>query len=188
MADFSRTILLPIDMQQGFDDPSRPKNWNTKVDANGLAILQAWRGVKLPIIHVQHNSVDASSSFAPGNKGNQFRSGFEPKQGEPLVGKSVNSAFIGTDLEIRLRRMDIARIVAFGITTDQCVSTTFRMGSNLGFEMLLVEDACNCWDTPDGKGGVIPARAIHEAHVATLGYEFGKVTTTQELLKQLSSV
>ena len=187
MTYFARTVLLPIDMQQAFDGTPWPKSWNTHVDQNGLAVLQAWRKAKLPIIHVQHNSVVAGSSLAPGHKGNNFRPGFAPMQGEPLVTKSVNAAFIGTDLELRLRRMDIRKIVTFGIATDMCVSTTFRIGSNLGFEMVLVEDACNCFDLPDGKGGTIPASAIHQAHLATLGFEFGKVVTTAELLKQLTA-
>ena len=185
MKDFSRSVLLPIDMQQAFDGKAWPKSWNASVDQNGKAVLRAWRKAALPIIHVQHNSAMVGSSLAPGHSGNNFRSGFEPIKGEQLVTKSVNSAFIGTDLELRLRRMDVRKIVTFGIATDMCVSTTFRMGSNLGYEMLLVEDACNCFELPDGKGSVIPARAIHEAHVATLGFEFGKVTTTAELLAEI---
>ena len=186
MTNFSRTVLIPIDMQQAFDDRSRFNGWNSEIDGNGLSILKAWRKAKLPIIHVQHNSVVAGSVFAPEHKGNKFRAGFEPQHSEALVGKSVNAAFIGTDLELRLRRMDIRKIVSFGMTTDQCVSTTFRMGSNLGFEMTLIEDACNCFDTPDGKGGIIPALTIHQVHIATLGFEFGKVLTTADVLQQLA--
>lgn len=186
MTDFSRTILLPIDMQQAFDHKPWPNSWNTFVDQNALAVLNAWRSAKLPIIHVQHNSVVSGSTLAPGHLGNNFRPGFTPLDGEELVTKSVNAAFIGTDLELRLRRMDIRKIITFGIATDMCVSTTFRMGSNLGFEMILVEDACNCFDLPDGNGNIIPARAVHVAHVATLGFEFGEVTNSAHLVNQIS--
>jgi len=48
--------------------------------------------------------------------------------------------------------------------------------------MVLVEDACDCFDLPDGKGGSIPAEAIQGAHVATLGFEFCKVVSTGELI------
>jgi nicotinamidase-related amidase len=50
-------------------------------------------------------SIVEGSSLAPGSDGNKFRPGFEPLEGEPLVTKSVNSAFIGTDLDLRLRRL-----------------------------------------------------------------------------------
>ena len=97
----------------------------------------------------------------------------------------MNAAFIGTDLDLRLRRLGADTLVVFGISTDMCVSTTIRVGANMGFKMILVEDACDCFDLPDGQGGTIPARSIHEAHVATLRVEFSRVMTTAEVLDSL---
>jgi nicotinamidase-related amidase len=113
--------------------------------------------------------------------GNAPRPGFEPRGGEPLVIKSVNSAFIGTDLDLRLKRLGAKHVVAFGISTDMCVSTTVRMGANLGWDMILVPDACDCFDLPDGQGGIVPAEAVQRAHVATLGFEFARIMSTAEL-------
>ena len=102
--------------------------------------------------------------------------------GEPLLTKSVNSAFIGTDLDLRLRRMGVDTVVAFGMSTDMCVSTTIRTGANLGWKMVLVADASDCFDLPDGRGGTIPGRMVHDAHVATLAYEFCDVIETADLI------
>src|SRR3712207_5136305 len=179
------SVLLPVDMQQAFDLPAWPRRWNEAVDRNGLALLGAWRARGLPIIHVRHDSVSPGSTLAPGEPGNAFRPGFEPRAGEPVVSKSVNSAFIGTDLDLRLKRLGIRSVVVFGITTDMCVSTTVRVGANLGYEMILVEDACDCFDLPDGQGGTIPARASHQIHVATLGFEFAQVMTAAEVVEAL---
>ena len=44
--DLDRTILLPIDMQQAFDDPKWPRRWNDKVDENGLALIRRWRAAR----------------------------------------------------------------------------------------------------------------------------------------------
>lgn len=181
--DWERAVLLPIDMQQAFDGPPWPGRWNEKVDENGLALVQHWREAGRPIIHVRHDSVMEGSSLAPGSDGNRFRPGFEPRADEALVIKSVNSAFIGTDLDLRLRRLGARHIVTFGISTDMCVSTTVRTGANMGWDMLLAADACDCFDLPDGKGGTIPAEAVQAAHVATLGFEFCKVVSTGELLE-----
>lgn len=180
--DWERAVLLPIDMQQAFDGPPWPRRWNAKVDENGLALLRKWREAGRPIIHVRHDSVMEGSSLAPGNDGNRFRPGFEPEAGEPLVTKSVNSAFIGTDLDLKLRRLGARHIIAFGISTDMCVSTTVRTGANMGWDMVLVQDACDCFDLPDSKGGTIPAEAVQAAHVATLGFEFCQVLSTSELV------
>ena len=103
----------------------------------------------------------------------RFRPGFGPQGDEPLITKSVNSAFIGTDLDLRLKRLGAKHVVAFGISTDQCVSTTIRTGANMGWDMILVPDACDCFDLPDRQAAARsrPSRSS-AAHVATLAFEF----------------
>lgn len=185
MFDRTKSVLLPVDMQRAFDGPPWPPRWNTAVDANGRAVLAAWRTAGLPVIHVVHDSVEPGSTLAPGSAGNAVRPGFEAQDGEPVVRKGVNAAFIGTDLDPQLRRMGVDTIVSFGISTDMCVSTTTRVGANLGYRMILIGDACDCFDLPDGDSGIIPAQTVHRAHLATLAFEFAKVISTAELLAAL---
>jgi len=182
--DLDRAVLLPIDVQQGFDAPYFPPRWNGDMDAKGLALIAEWRTKGRPIIHVRHDSIEPGSALTPGTPGNDFRPGFGPQGEEALITKSVNSAFIGTDLDLRLKRLGARHVVAFGISTDQCVSTTIRTGANMGWDMILVPDACDCFDLPDGKGGTIPAEEIQAAHVATLLFEFCRGLSTNELIGQ----
>ena len=55
-----------------------------------------------------------------------------------------------------------------------CVSTTVRMGANLGWDMILVPDACDCFDLPCPEGGEwiraeeIQRRACRDACVRIL--------------------
>ncbi|HUP67024.1 MAG TPA: cysteine hydrolase family protein [Sphingomicrobium sp.] len=180
--DLDRAVLLPIDMQQAFDRAPWPRRWNHEVDANGLALIGAWRSAGRQIIHVRHDSVQPDSTLAPGTPGNEFRPGFGPVDGEALVTKTVNSAFIGTDLDQRLKQLGARRVVAFGISTDMCVSTTIRMGANLGWDMILAPDACDCFDLPAADGtGWICAEDVQRAHVATLAFEFCRVASIAEL-------
>ena len=180
--DLDSAVLLPIDMQRAFDAPPWPRRWNDQVDANGLALLAAWRAAGRPIVHVRHDSLQPGSTLARGAPGNAFRPGFEPQAGEPLVTKSVNSAFIGTDLDERLKRLNAKHVITFGISTDMCVSTTVRMGANLGWEMILVPDACDCFDLPEPETGEwISAREVQRVHVATLAFEFCRALSTAEL-------
>jgi nicotinamidase-related amidase len=185
MPDPATIVLIPIDMQRAFDAPPWPRRWNQAVDANGQALLAAWRAAGAPIIHVRHDSVQPGSTLTPGLPGNAFRPGFEPLGDEPVVSKSVNAAFIGTDLDLRLRRLGATRIVLFGISTDMCVSTTTRVGANLGWDITLAEDACDCFDLPDPRGGTIKAEDVHAAHVATLGIEFCEVAKTADLVARI---
>ena len=63
-----------------------------------------------------------------------------------------------------------------------CVSTTVRMGANLGWDMILVPDACDCFDLPCPNGGEwIRAEEIQAAHVATLAFEFCRIASTADL-------
>src|SRR3954447_14964830 len=103
--DLDRTVLLPIDVQQGFDASYWPRRWNQAMDANGLALIAEWRSAGRPIIHVRHDSIEHGSALSPGTPRNAFRPAFAPQGKEPLITKSVNSAFIGTDLDLRLKRL-----------------------------------------------------------------------------------
>lgn len=182
----ARTALIPIDVQLGFDYAPWPRRNNPAMEGNGLRLLSAWRAAGLPLIHVRHDSVQPGSTLAPSHPGNAFRPGFEPQPGEALVGKSVNAAFIGTDLDLRLRRLGVEHVVLFGISTDMCVSTTARVGANLGYRVTVVGDACFCFDLSDGAGGIVAADEIQRAHLATLRMEFASVVDTEEVLASLA--
>lgn len=188
MFDPNGLVLVPIDMQCAFDLPGRPRRWNADLDRNGLALLGAWRARGWPIIHVRNDSLDIDSWFHPSHPGNAFRPGFEPAPGEGLVAKTVNCAFIGTDLDLRLRHLKSAGIIVLGMRTDMCVSSTARSGANMGWRTVVVGDACDCCDLTDPvSGGLIAAEDAHRVHLATLSDEFAQVVTTREVVGTLGS-
>lgn len=187
MSSLERPVLIAIDIQQAFDLPGRPRRWNADFDHNGLALLSAWRQRGLPIIHVRHDAVDPASLFHPDHPGNAFRAGFEPAPGEALLPKSVNSAFIGTDLGLRLRRLGANSIVLFGMRTDMCVSSTARSGANLGWPVIVVADACDCCDLPDPFGdGIVRAEDAHRVHLATLAAEFARLASAEDMISAVA--
>ncbi|HZH44824.1 MAG TPA: cysteine hydrolase family protein [Lysobacter sp.] len=183
----ARAALIPIDVQQGFDFPPWPRRGNPHMEANALRVLAAWRASGRPLIHVRHDSVEPGSPLRPEHPGNAFRAGFAPREGEPLVSKSVHAAFIGTDLDLRLRRLGVSHIVLFGISTDMCVSTTARVGNNLGYRVSVIGDACACFDLPDADGRVIDADVLQRAHLATLRAEFAEVVDSDAVVAALSA-
>ncbi|MGD0642086.1 MAG: cysteine hydrolase family protein [Roseiarcus sp.] len=177
-------VLLPIDMQRGFDAPGSPA-LSSRPDAPALRLLAAWRGSGRNVVHVRHDSVEPGSAFAPGLPGNALRDGFSPAPGEALVTKSVNAAFIGTGLDLRLRRLGAGTIVAFGLTTDRCVSTTVRVGANMGYRLVVAADACAAFDQPGLDGAIIPAARVHAVHLATLANEFAEVASVADIVAAL---
>jgi nicotinamidase-related amidase len=180
-----RAALISIDVQQGFDHPSWGPRNNPHMEANGLQLLAAWRQVGRPRVIVRNDSPSPTSLLRPGQPGNALKPGFEPLPGEPLLVKTVNSAFLGTDLEARLREAGVRQVVLFGIATDMCVSTTARMAANLGFDLVVVGDACHTWAQRAPDGTLFDADTMHRVHLATLATEFGRVVDTAEVLRAL---
>lgn len=177
--------LILIDIQQGFADPIWGPRNNPDAEVNSARLLAAWRIAGRPLVHIQHHSSESGSPLRPGQPGVAFQASCEPEPGEPVMAKSVNSAFIGTDLEAWLRQRTIEQIVIAGLTTNHCVETTTRMAGNLGFRPILVEDACATFDRIGPDGTRWPAATVHAMTLANVNGEFGGIATTAGVLAAL---
>jgi nicotinamidase-related amidase len=181
----ARIGLLVIDVQRGFDDPYWGTRNNRDAEARITELLTAWRQAGAVIVHVQHMSTTAVSPLRPGQPGNDFKPEAMPLPAEPIVQKTVNSAFIGTTLEQQLRAAGVDTLVIAGITTDHCVSTTTRMAANLGFTTFLVSDATATFDRTGPDGVHYTAEQMHSHALASLHGEFATVVTAREAIATL---
>ncbi len=179
-------VLLVVDVQRGFDryNDSLHRN-NPELEANLARLLGAWRRSGRPVIYVQHVSRLKDSPLAPGQPGVEIKDEVRPQPGEPVVQKSVNSAFIGTALEAELRAAGRNVLVLTGMQTNFCVSTTARMAGNLGFDTYVVSDATATFDNTGPDGRVWPAQLLHDVALADLHGEFATVLDTAGVLSRL---
>lgn len=182
----TRAALLLIDVQQGLDDSGWGERNNPEAEARIGDLLAAWRRSRWPVIHIQHMSREPESPLRPELPGNAFKPEADPLEGEPVFRKVVNSAFIGTSLREHLRRERIHSLVIAGLTTDHCVSTAARMAGNLGFEVMVVEDATATFERTGPDGSHYSADLMHRAALASLHGEFARVQTTREVLAGMS--
>ena len=179
---FDSSALLIIDVQQGFDDPSWGPRNNPNAEENIARLLKAWRDQDGLVVCVQHLSTEPDSPLRPGQPGVQLREEVQPLDGDLLIQKHVNSAFIGTDLQAQLEAQGIDTVVVVGLTTNHCVSTTARMAANLGFDVVVVEDATAAFDHTDHAGRHFDAETLHAAALANLHGEFAVIQPTSEVL------
>jgi nicotinamidase-related amidase len=134
------------------------------------------------VFHVRHDSVEPESTYRPGQPGNDFKAEAIPIDGEPVIAKRTNSAFIGTDLEARLRAAGIGTLIVAGVITNNSVEATVRMAGNLGFATLLVEDAAFTFGRNDWNGVWRTAEEVHAMSLANLHREYCTVIRAADLL------
>ncbi|MBV8103881.1 MAG: cysteine hydrolase [Hyphomicrobiales bacterium] len=175
--------LIVIDVQEAIDDPCWGPRNNLGAEVNIAALIAAWRAERLPIIHVRHDSVEPGSPYAPGAPGHRFKACAMPLDGEPVVGKTANSAFVGAALEGLLDGLGATTLVICGVLTSSSVETTARHAGNLGYQTFVVADACWTVDKVDLQGRRWPAEDVHALSLAHLNGEYATVVDTRTTLE-----
>ena len=175
--------LVVVDVQRGFDEPDVfGERDNPACEDNVAALIAAWRSAERPIVFVRHDWEESGAPLEPGSPGHAFKA---VVSGTPdlLVTKTVHSAFLGTpDLAAWLHDRDLEGIVVCGITADHCVSTTVRMGADLGFDVILAADATHAFARTGPAGEAIAAETVSLVTIASLDDEFATVAATADLV------
>ncbi len=182
------TALILVDLQRAIDDPrwaaEGPRN-NPGAEAAAAGLLARWRAIGWPVAHVRHDSTEPNSTYRPDRPGHAFKPETAPLPGEPIFGKQVNSAFIGTDLDRHLRDIGVSTVTILGVKTNNSLEATVRMAGNLGYAVYLPEDACFTFASRDLRGRLWPAEDVHALSLANLHGEYATVTSTAAILAAL---
>jgi len=187
------TALLLIDVQQGVDDlayyggPTGRSN-NPLAKDNIRTLLTTWRESGGKVAFTQHDSIEAESPLKLSLDSGQQLPGMEIHDTDIAVSKSVNSGFIGTSLELQLRRAGIQRLVVAGFFTNYCVETTVRMAGNMGFDTFLVHDACSTTNTIGIDGTDYDPELVHNMAIASLHGEFCTAISLSEALHLINAL
>ena len=176
--------LILIDQQQGIHHPKLGPRNNPQAEERIAELLEHWRAMGRPVIHVQHLSRSPDSVFWPQQSGVEFQQRFRPRVGEWVVQKQVPDAFCGTALEVGLREREITQLVVVGVATNNSVESTARTAGNLGFATWVVEDACYTFDKADFFGNPRSAEEVHAMSLANLHGEYATVVAAAELLQE----
>ena len=152
-----KPALLIIDMQNDFVLEGKP---NRVVGARAVipkiqAVLAEFRKRNLPVFHiVRVHRPDGSDveiirqekfrkqPFAvAGSHGAAVIDELAPRPGEYVLEKIRMSAFIGTELDLMLRSLNVTTVVVCGIQTPNCIRTTVFDAIAYNYPAVLVDDA-----------------------------------------------
>lgn len=87
-------------------------------------------------------AIKANQTFSALTEGSLFLEPFIPQEGEFIVqGRVGSSAFAGSNLNTYLRNNRIETIYLMGYALHVCVESTLRAAHDLGYEVILIEDA-----------------------------------------------
>jgi nicotinamidase-related amidase len=102
-------------------------------------------------------------------------SALEPRPNEIVINKTTYGTFNSTGLDHTLRFLGIDTLMVGGVVTNVCVETTARDAADMGYQVILVNDACAAF-SPE----------IHEATLLSFQGPFGRVRMADEVLALLA--
>lgn len=166
------TALVMIDIQNFyFPGGAVALSEPGKAAENAKQLLDFFREKKALVVHVRHE-------FSPGSEIHKLVS---PMQSEKVFSKHEVNSFLNTGLDEFLKHNHIKKLVLCGMQTHMCLEGATRAGHDLGYECVVIKDACATRDLKFDDV-VIPAKQVHYATLATLK-SYAKIQGTDEYLK-----
>jgi nicotinamidase-related amidase len=140
-------------------------------------------------MHVHHDDADPEhpirqdnpQAFAP-------HACAAPVAGEPVFTKNTGTSFAAFE---QLKRDEVREVCMIGMDGGQCINNNTRHAADLGFEVIVVADACASYAMEDYREGkekrVITAEETHDVSMMMLSNGYAKVMGTDELLRKFES-
>ena len=178
------SALLVIDMQRFFLDSSSHAyvSGAPAIVANVEKLLEAYRDRSLPVVFTRHALLRNESAGAMGrwwgevlyedNEMSAITPQLQPLPGETVLRKTRYSSFAKTDLEERLRNLDVSRLLITGVMTHLCCETTARDAFVRDFDVFFVTD-----------GTATKNEDLHVSSLKTLSDGFVIPVETREVIR-----
>jgi nicotinamidase-related amidase len=137
-----KRALVVIDVQESFRQrPIWAASSNPEIVKQVERLTDAFRASGDLVVWVLHEEPGTGTVFDPERGFVRLLDGLEPAPGEPVLRKTSHNAFTTTNLQQLLTVHGVGEVAVCGIRTEQCVETTARLASDLGYEVTFVTDA-----------------------------------------------
>jgi nicotinamidase-related amidase len=182
-----KTALLLIDIQNDYFPGGKMELVGAAEAArNAYELLQCFREHGLYHVHIQHVSTKPGATFLlPGDRGADIHDSVAHFEGEPLQIKHHPNSFRETQLEEMLKANQIERLIITGMMTHMCVDATARAAVDLGYKIIVAEDACATRNLKYEET-TIPAEHVHKAFMAALR-SYGEVLPAGQVMARLAA-
>ena len=168
-ADEPKTTLVLIDIQAFYFDTTRaPLEGREEASLQAGKILEHFRETGQEVVHIKHKG------------GGEIHEYVSPLPDETVFVKEHVSCFRETPLLEHLQAEGIKRLVIVGMMTHMCVEAATRAGDDLGFETILIHDACATRDL-SFEDENIAAQDVHLSTLSTLK-AYASILSTNEYL------
>ncbi|WP_370145254.1 cysteine hydrolase family protein [Streptacidiphilus sp. EB129] len=173
--------LIVIDVQESFRARSEWELINNPKIAEPVGrLVRLAREAGDLVVWVLHSEPGSGDVFDPALGHVRLMDELDRHDDEPLVLKTSHNAFTSTNLQQQLTERGIRELTVCGIRTEQCVETTTRVGSDLGYQVTFVPDATAT--NPITRGGVtLSSDEIVQRTVFALADRFATIATVDEL-------
>ena len=184
-----KRALVVIDVQESF---RRRDSWaessNPEIVKPVRRLTEAFRSAGAEVFWILHEEPGTGGVFDPASGFVRLMDGLEPAPDEPVIRKTSHNAFTTTNLQQLLTIAGITELTLCGIRTEQCVETTARVGSDLGYEVVFVTEATatNPIEHWDGSGRTLSAREIIERTEYALANRFATIKPVDAVVAGLS--
>jgi maleamate amidohydrolase len=186
-----RPALLLVDLAQAYFDESCPLYAGVENElASAIRIIDAAREAGIPIVYtnvvyrpdgsdggVFYKKVPVLENFVAGNPMGAWAAGIQPADDEIVVSKQYPSAFFGTQLDSKLKDLQVDSVIIAGLTTSGCIRASCVDAMSHGFIPIIVADACG--DRHE---------APHEANLFDMNAKYGDVVSEADALEYLRNL
>ena len=179
-----KTGLILVDIQNDYFSGGKMELQGMEAAAaNAGRLLDLFREKSWPTFHIQHiSNYQGATFFLPDTKGAEVNPVVAPLSGETIIQKHFPNSFRETLLGDVLKKADVKQVVICGAMSHMCIDATTRAAADLGFNCVLVHDACATRDLAFGDR-TVQAADVHASFMAALGAAYAQVESCEDFLK-----
>ncbi|WP_421900878.1 cysteine hydrolase family protein [Maridesulfovibrio sp.] len=179
----SKKALIIIDIQNDYFPGGKFTLENSEQAGTKAAqVLDHFRKIAQPIIHIQHISVqEGAFFFLPETEGAEIHNCVKPQENEAVILKNYPNSFRKTSLDAELKKLGVDKLVITGMMSNMCVDATTRAASDMGYKCTVVHDAC-CGASLEFDGVKAGSTEVHAGFMASLGMFYAQMVSAKELI------